>query len=222
MGPTFGIWATWALWVPQLGYAKWEQRDNVIVSLPFNYNQNELEWRVWAARAAMYVLMACLAVNAVCFFGGFSTFDVGLSVFRELCSRTQTQIMAGRALSAVPPCSRHADPNARSNVGACAGVVRRPDIPFDRWPPARTHGDQQGALPVPVVHHPGLLRAAASRRSVDAPLAAPHRKEAPLLSGRFGVAGTPTHARERARHLVACLCGSLESLFSQCGVGGAA
>ena len=82
------------------------QRDNVIVSLPFNYNPDELIWRMWAARAAMYVLMACLAVNAVSFFGGFSTFDVGLSVFREPRYRTRAQIMTGRARSALPQCPR--------------------------------------------------------------------------------------------------------------------
>lgn len=58
------------------------QRDNVIVSLPFHYDADELDRRIWSARAAMYVTMACLVLNAFSFFGGFSTFDIGMSLFR--------------------------------------------------------------------------------------------------------------------------------------------
>ena len=58
------------------------QRDNVIVALPFHYQQADLEGGLWIARAAMYTLFAILAVNAVSFFGGFSTFDTAQSLFR--------------------------------------------------------------------------------------------------------------------------------------------
>ena len=63
-------------------FARGAQRDNVVVSLPFHYAQAELEHRMWIARIAMYMLMACLLVNSVSFFGGFTTFDTPLSLFR--------------------------------------------------------------------------------------------------------------------------------------------
>ena len=58
------------------------QRDNVIVSLPLHYETADLESLMWIARAAIYTVMGCLAVNAVSFLGGFSTFDTSLSLFR--------------------------------------------------------------------------------------------------------------------------------------------
>merc|ERR1719198_1907952 len=56
-------------------------RDNVIVSLPYHYDQAELIHRMWVARVAIYINFLCDATNAVSFFGGFSTFDTTLSLF---------------------------------------------------------------------------------------------------------------------------------------------
>ena len=66
-------------------FARGAQRDNVVVSLPFHYAQAELEHRMWIARIAMYMLMACLLVNSVSFFGGFTMFDEALGLLHIMC-----------------------------------------------------------------------------------------------------------------------------------------
>ena len=56
-------------------------RDNVIVALPYNYDQGELDRLMWVSRFAMYTLFLCLLVNSISFFGGFTTFDTPVSIF---------------------------------------------------------------------------------------------------------------------------------------------
>lgn len=60
------------------------QRDNVIVALPYHYEQADFDIRMWYARWSVFVAFFIQAVNAVSFFGGFSTFDTALSLF-HLC-----------------------------------------------------------------------------------------------------------------------------------------
>ena len=55
--------------------------DNVLVALPFQYDNVSMENGAWSARSATYVTFACLLVNAISFFGGFTTFDTTLSLF---------------------------------------------------------------------------------------------------------------------------------------------
>ena len=62
------------------------QRDSVIVALPFKYAQAELDALMDSAQAAIWVLFVCLAINAVCFFGGFNTFSPALGLFRTLAN----------------------------------------------------------------------------------------------------------------------------------------
>ena len=70
-------------------------KDNCIVALPFLYEQSDLDSLVGYARAALVLCFCVLAVNAVSFFGGFSTFDLPISIFRvpdnlerlQLCQR---------------------------------------------------------------------------------------------------------------------------------------
>ena len=64
------------------------QRDNVIVALPFYYQQSQLDERMNSARAAMILCFCILAVNAFTFFGGFSTFDLPASIFRACSAAT--------------------------------------------------------------------------------------------------------------------------------------
>lgn len=56
-------------------------RDNVLISLPYEYAQSDFDDRLHLARAAVYLLFACVGINAISFFGGFSTFHVPLSLF---------------------------------------------------------------------------------------------------------------------------------------------
>jgi hypothetical protein len=58
------------------------QQDNVIVALPYSYQQSAFDASIISARASIYLLFAFLAVNAVCFFGGFNTFNIAHGLFR--------------------------------------------------------------------------------------------------------------------------------------------
>ena len=63
------------------------QDDNVIVALPYNYEQTAFDASIVSARASIYLLFAFLAVNAVCFFGGFNTFNIAHGLFRACFAR---------------------------------------------------------------------------------------------------------------------------------------
>ena len=57
-------------------------RDNVIVALPFRYHQIDLDGGLQSARAAVIFCLCVMAVNAIGFFCGFSTFHLPSSIFR--------------------------------------------------------------------------------------------------------------------------------------------
>ena len=58
------------------------QHDNVIVALPFHYTQAAYDATYYSAEASIIFCMCCLAVNVIGFFGGFTTFNLPLAVFR--------------------------------------------------------------------------------------------------------------------------------------------
>ena len=154
------------------------QRDNVIVSLPYDYVQGDLDSRTLSARTAMYVLMACLAVNSVSFFGGFSTFDVAIGLFRARtscrCAPRLTPPLADRSQRCMLLSIKVADRIFLS-------VLRRPNLSRSLWPAHCAHGDQQGPLPLLLVHRPRLLHTSSARRPMDPLLATRHRKETALV-----------------------------------------
>ena len=76
-------------------------RDNCIVALPYYYEQSELDERVDSARAALILCFCVLAINAVGFFGGFSTFDLPMSIFRALHA-TQHRTTSASTAAASP------------------------------------------------------------------------------------------------------------------------
>lgn len=86
------------------------QRDNVIVALPFDYAQVDMDQGLVAARAAVWVSYVCLAINAICFFGGFNIFNIAQGLFR---ARPTTAQATSSSLStrspfhcgSTPPCN---------------------------------------------------------------------------------------------------------------------
>lgn len=56
-------------------------RDNSLVSLPYEYAEEDLQGKMYIARAAMYTLFFFQALNAFNFLTGFSTFDTTAGLF---------------------------------------------------------------------------------------------------------------------------------------------
>ena len=77
-------------------------KDNCIVALPFLYEQSDLDSLVGSASAALVLCFCVLAINAVSFFGGFSTFDLPISIFREF-AKVPPQASAGAAAASRRP-----------------------------------------------------------------------------------------------------------------------
>ena len=120
----------------------------------------------------MYLLFLCLLVNSISFFGGFTTFDTALSLFRASPARAPIALQAD-----------YSRPSALMFAIVVTHVLcpHRSDLPCNRRHALGAHGHQQGALPVPVVRRDHLQRAAVPGGPLDALLARVHRKETPLV-----------------------------------------
>lgn len=96
-------------------------RDNVIVALPFRYDQQDFDDKEHSARIALLVGMGIMFVNAVGFFGGFSTFDLPMSIFRApRSSAAQSCLLASLTCSPAPQTSLHTQLAACSSRSSCS------------------------------------------------------------------------------------------------------
>ena len=107
-------------------------RDNVIVALPYHYQQSELEDGLRSARAAIVVCVCVLFINSIGFLGGFSTFDLPASIFREAhkhthmpCRRTEPRQppAIARAHTAIC-CHTDAQISSHTRPAACSFASR--------------------------------------------------------------------------------------------------
>lgn len=53
----------------------------MVVALPFQYTSAQMDAGLVSARSALWLMIAFIAVNAISFFFGFSTFERTLSLF---------------------------------------------------------------------------------------------------------------------------------------------
>lgn len=60
-------------------------RDNIVVSLRFDYTDAEYNGANSSMLAAIVLTFICLALQAVGFFGGFTMFDVSLALLHCCC-----------------------------------------------------------------------------------------------------------------------------------------
>uniref|UniRef100_A0A7S4EVZ3 Transmembrane protein 107 n=1 Tax=Chrysotila carterae TaxID=13221 RepID=A0A7S4EVZ3_CHRCT len=61
------------------------RKDNVIVSLSFDYTSSEFDEADSQMVAASFLMLACFIIEAVGFFGGFSMFVAGLALLHITC-----------------------------------------------------------------------------------------------------------------------------------------
>lgn len=134
------------------------QRDSVIVALPFTYTTSDFDASITSARSSIWVLFACLAINACAFFFGFNTFNIGQGIFRACLTRQHQPPATKFARELI--CwssgdSTPAEPSLCSRPG-------RSHLSLGCWHAHRADRHQQGPLPVSLVHRASVQHAASA------------------------------------------------------------
>ena len=96
------------------------QRDNVIVSLPFSYREEDFGRGLRSARAALIYCFCCQVVNAFGFFGGFSTFHLPMSLFRAPRRKAHARLHAAAETCVRTPA---AQTSSRTPAAACSSPL---------------------------------------------------------------------------------------------------